>query len=145
MEPAPCTSTSVRTAGIAPAADPDVICPRRSPSIMSRVYGLDTLDRHPLALRFKQRAFEPLTAALDFPAGAWRDLFLGFLLARISNSRTHWPQRNSARRRIPEKCSAASWLRPLLVCPQRFVVFERLAHADGALLGGYGCRSAARP
>src|SRR6476646_796284 len=111
---------------------------------MSRVYGLDTLDRLPLALRFKQRAFEPLTAALDFSAGAWRDLFFGFFLARISNSRTHWPRRNSARRRILEKRSAANWLRPVLVCPQRFVVFERVAHAGSDMLGGPGRRSAAR-
>src|SRR5580658_6279184 len=80
---------------------------------------------------------------MDFFARARSNLFFCFFPARFSNSRTNWSSRHSSRQRISEKCGGASWIRPVLVCAKRFVVFERRTHADRAVLGWHGRRRSA--
>ena len=77
---------------------------------------------------------------MDLPARARPHLLLRVLLADFSDSPTEWPTQNSSGIRI----SGGRFTRvrggALLVRTDVAMVFEWLAHADGAVLGWYrGC------
>lgn len=90
-----------------------------------------------LAVRFGTRRCGPPTPPLAFSARSRAYLLFGVFLAGLSNSRIDWAARNPPRRRILAGIGRAVRACRLLVCANAAMVFERLAHADGNLLGGH--------
>src|SRR5580700_8549397 len=81
---------------------------------------------------------------MDLPAGAGRDLFFRFLLARLSNSWAHRTPRNSSRGRISSRRGRIAGPRPRLVVRTYIVVDGQWpSHAHCLVLGGYGRVTAA--
>src|SRR6266436_1972018 len=105
-------------------------------AIMARDEGVGTCIGFALAVRFRTRRGRPLATSLDFPARAGAHLLFRVFLAGLSNSRIDRAARNSSRKRI--SASLIRTIRPceLLVRADAVMVFERVARAHGALLGG---------
>src|SRR5580704_18566163 len=62
------------------------------------------------------------------------DLFLGFLFARVSNSRPAWSRRPSARGPVFERRCPTTRQRAFLVCANFALAGQQRSRSDGSLL-----------
>src|SRR5580704_3599793 len=74
---------------------------------------------------------------MDLPACARPHLFFCVLFAGLSDSWIEWPPWNSSGIRISGGCCKQVGVAAFLVRAHAAMVFERLAHADGSVLGRY--------
>ena len=89
-----------------------------------------------MAIRFGAGLFKPPDSPVDFSASAGTYLLLGIFLAALPNTRIDWAARDTPCRRVSACGRRAIRSHGLLVRAHSAVVFERVAHAVGDLLGG---------
>src|ERR1700733_5606831 len=86
---------------------------------------------------FHTRSVAGLTLSKVCLTIRYRDVFFCVLFSGFSDPRAEWPKRNSSRNRISGRGCTRVRGAALLVRAYPAMVFERVAHADAAVLGGH--------